>query len=342
MENNYLMHEGILGMRWGQRHGPPYPLDKNPSRQAALKRNSISDYPGGPARKAKSGPRHTGRHYDPRAEKIAARKARQEAKAAKRAERDEERRQKFEAEKAKTLRSGSAKDVLKYQGQLSNQELSEALNRIRMERELGSIAEQAKSGKRIVNKLISFTGKYGDAMGKVNKAITQTKAFLKNFESDNKSSANNTDQTQNQNKTNDKAARKKEKEERHKQRLMDIVRSDEEKRAKREAEQRARESNTRRYTYGPDDVEVEGSGHSDFKDAEYKQAKRGNSDVVIDAVWKEVAPEVTALAKVGRETVNESPSYALTIYDPKVAAAADRGAALVDNVVGYLEDKYFD
>lgn len=26
-ESNYLAHHGILGMHWGRRNGPPYPLD---------------------------------------------------------------------------------------------------------------------------------------------------------------------------------------------------------------------------------------------------------------------------------------------------------------------------
>jgi len=25
-ESNYLIHHGILGQKWGQRNGPPYPL----------------------------------------------------------------------------------------------------------------------------------------------------------------------------------------------------------------------------------------------------------------------------------------------------------------------------
>ena len=28
-ESNYLMHHGILGQKWGQQNGPPYPLDSN-------------------------------------------------------------------------------------------------------------------------------------------------------------------------------------------------------------------------------------------------------------------------------------------------------------------------
>ena len=28
---NYLAHHGVAGQKWGQRHGPPYPLSRNPA-----------------------------------------------------------------------------------------------------------------------------------------------------------------------------------------------------------------------------------------------------------------------------------------------------------------------
>lgn len=41
---NYLAHHGVAGQKWGQRHGPPYPLNSNPSKQAKLKAKSKSSY----------------------------------------------------------------------------------------------------------------------------------------------------------------------------------------------------------------------------------------------------------------------------------------------------------
>lgn len=41
---NYLAHHGVAGQKWGQRHGPPYPLNSNPSKQASLKAKSKSSY----------------------------------------------------------------------------------------------------------------------------------------------------------------------------------------------------------------------------------------------------------------------------------------------------------
>ena len=41
---NYIAHHGTPGQKWGQRHGPPYPLNPNPSKQAKLKANSKSSY----------------------------------------------------------------------------------------------------------------------------------------------------------------------------------------------------------------------------------------------------------------------------------------------------------
>lgn len=42
LKNYYLAHHGIPGQKWGQRHGPPYPLNPNASKQASLKAKSKS------------------------------------------------------------------------------------------------------------------------------------------------------------------------------------------------------------------------------------------------------------------------------------------------------------
>ena len=44
LKNYYLAHHGVAGQKWGQRHGPPYPLNSNPSKQAKLKAKSKSSY----------------------------------------------------------------------------------------------------------------------------------------------------------------------------------------------------------------------------------------------------------------------------------------------------------
>lgn len=40
MQDTYLAHYGKEGMKWYQRKGPPYPLDKSPQKQAAKKRKA--------------------------------------------------------------------------------------------------------------------------------------------------------------------------------------------------------------------------------------------------------------------------------------------------------------
>ena len=129
MDNNHLYHHGIKGMKWGVR------------RTAAQLGHQIKQ------RKVK------------KQRAAALEKARQ----AKREKAD------FEANKDRVLKSGTATEVLKYKGKLTNQELQTALTRINLEQQLSSIsAREVKSG---MDKVTSAMNKVEKATQAANKAI---------------------------------------------------------------------------------------------------------------------------------------------------------------------------
>lgn len=122
---NELYHHGRLGQKWGEQNGPPYPLSRA---QLAV---------GGYIQKRKT--------------KKAAETERKREIAKKQAE---EAKRQHDADKEKVLRSGSASEVLKYQGELTNQELQNAVSRINLESQLKNYS--AKEVKRNMDKLDSI------------------------------------------------------------------------------------------------------------------------------------------------------------------------------------------
>lgn len=76
---------------------------------------------------------------------------------------EEERAANHEAEKQRVLREGSATEVLQYAGEISNQELSNALNRIKWTNELSKYAqEEAEKGWRNANRVMKKVGDVKD------------------------------------------------------------------------------------------------------------------------------------------------------------------------------------
>lgn len=122
--SNDIQHHGILGMRWGRKNGPPYPLgssDHSASEKKAGWRKSLSS--GGIFGKRKKA----------KADRVAKANAK---KIVEERLKDKEADEFFEKNKEKILRSNKAKDVLSNQARLTNQELQEAVNRLNLNSQL--------------------------------------------------------------------------------------------------------------------------------------------------------------------------------------------------------------
>lgn len=103
--NDQLEHYGVLGMRWGHR--------KSKSNLSKFFQN----------RKIKK-------------QRLNSLKKAREARIAK---------QKYEASKQKALKSGTASDVLKFKGDLTNEQMSSAIDRITLEKKLSNLSSDSVS-----------------------------------------------------------------------------------------------------------------------------------------------------------------------------------------------------
>ena len=168
-ESNYLAHHGILGMSWGHRNGPPYPLDAKDHSAKEKKMGWIKSL------KAKGEAKKKAKQRKANLEKARAAKQAKAAEAQKAKE--------FQERKEKILSSGSAKEVLKYKGNMTNQELNAALNRIQWERQLSDIAaKENKSNFDKVDDLMKKVGKVGDWANAGYKTYTAIERVVKLFD----------------------------------------------------------------------------------------------------------------------------------------------------------------
>lgn len=120
IEKNELYHHGIMGMKWGKRNGPPYPL-------------------------------HSGM-YSAAEKKATKRALRQEKKAAKKQKKLQKKADIEEAKRQKILKTGTAKQLQKLKGNISNDEYQTAFKRLENERKLDELTtDQVRSVSERVN-----------------------------------------------------------------------------------------------------------------------------------------------------------------------------------------------
>lgn len=132
MDNTQLYHHGIKGMKWGVRRTPAQ-LGHTIKQRKLKKKRAASLEKARQARKEKA---------------------------------------EFEVNKDKVLKTGTATEVLKYKGKLTNQELQSAFTRINLEQQLSSIS--ARETKSAMDKVSSV-------MNKVEKATTAAEKGIKAY-----------------------------------------------------------------------------------------------------------------------------------------------------------------
>lgn len=131
--DDVLAHHGILGMHWGRRNGPPYPLSSKVSTGKRLKKAGGGSGSGSVSRKRKK----------------ALKKARKtRAKNLKIKTLEKQKQQQLEKTKEEIIQSKDIKAMLRNVDKFTNQDINDMLNRLDVERRLKEqVARQEEASK---------------------------------------------------------------------------------------------------------------------------------------------------------------------------------------------------
>lgn len=165
---NVLFHYGIPDMKWHYRRFQNE--DGTWTEEGLIRRRGRESSGGRPSRKERKIQKTREKNLKKaRAAKV--KKAKEKEKQEKIEEKEAQRKKEYEENKEKILRTGSASDILKYKGLLTNQELQTAVNRLNYEKQLSDIkASEVKDGWDKMDKTMKRVGQMTDWLKKGSEA----------------------------------------------------------------------------------------------------------------------------------------------------------------------------
>lgn len=167
---DYVEHHGVKNQKWGEQHGPPYPLDRNAARQA---------------RKAAKAERRAKRQ----AEKEAAKRKKKRAESLKKARETKQRKKQEAAEQAKREAEEKKrkekilqdpKKLYKHRKEFTKEEIQDALQRFEWEQKVQSysttrLENTAKKAQSLVKIMTAGVGGYNTVAGAYNAFFPDSK-----------------------------------------------------------------------------------------------------------------------------------------------------------------------
>lgn len=169
-----IEHFGILGMRWGSRNGPPYPLSKTLSTGKRLK--PAAKRSGGSGESDDSTPK---KHKLSRKQKRALKKARK-TRAMNQKIKTQEKMKKEQLEKSKEeiIKNKDIKSMLNNVDKFSSQEINDMLNRLNVEQRLKEEVNRQERANRSLGKKIKdgFVESAKEGLASGGRQVTRTVA----------------------------------------------------------------------------------------------------------------------------------------------------------------------
>lgn len=159
-DKDYLVHHGILGQKWGQQNGPPYPLDKSQKTVAELKNV---------ARTAVNVVKNKKNQIQRDQNLKKARKAREEESERKKEVKD-------------LTKKGSISEILKNIDKIKPEEYEAILSRVNFEKKLKDIeSDRTEKNAQAVGKILETVGKVGKTSESVIQAYNAASVVWNTF-----------------------------------------------------------------------------------------------------------------------------------------------------------------